>query len=249
MVGDSMKSIAAMRGNMVMRFALLFVCLAVCQAQQTSSSAPGVIAGVLSGDDGTVITGGNVMARRTSPSSERAWRTDWHTTSGDRGAFRFDGLPAGRYVFCARSPDSTWLNPCERGLPSPAVSLSNASPSANVAIVMKRGVPRRIRVDDAGQLLSRHEGKTPGAHLLLGVRSDAGIFHTASVVAQDPGGRDYSVTIPFDAKVNLVVASSFFRLTDGTGAAFAATGAAAVPVAVPSGHAPPMLRLAVSGHR
>jgi hypothetical protein len=114
---------------------------------------------------------------------------------------------------------------------------------------MKRGAAVSIRVDDPSGLLVQNEGKTPGAHLLLGVRSDAGIFHTASVIAQDPGGRDYSVTIPFDAKVNLVVASSFFRLADATGAPFAASGAAAVPVAVPSGQAPPTLRLAVSGHR
>jgi hypothetical protein len=56
-------------------------------------------------------------------------------------------------------------------------------------------------------------------------------------------------TIPFNAKVNVVVASSFFRLTDANGAAFAASGAAAVPLSVPSGQAPPTLRLVVSGRR
>jgi hypothetical protein len=114
---------------------------------------------------------------------------------------------------------------------------------------LKRGAAVSIRVDDPSGLLAQNEGKTPGAHLLLGVRSDVGIFHTGSVIAEDPAGREYSVTIPYDAKVNLVVASSFFRLTDTTAAPFAASGAASVPVAVPSGQVPPTLRLTVSGHR
>ena len=116
-------------------------------------------------------------------------------------------------------------------------------------MVMRKGVAVPIRVEDAGQLLSRHEGKTPGARLLVGIGSAGFVFRLVPVVSQDSAGRTYEVTIPFDAKVNVVVASSFFRLTDGTGAAFAASGAATVPVAVPSGQAPPTLRLAVSGRR
>ena len=116
-------------------------------------------------------------------------------------------------------------------------------------LVLKRGAVVLIRVDDLSAFLAQNEGKTPGAHLLLRVRSDALIFHPASAVVQDTGGRNYQVTVPFDTRVNLVVASSFFRLTDANGAAFAAAGAATVPVSVPSGQEPPTLRLAVIGHR
>ena len=55
------------------------------------------------------------------------------------------------------------------------------------------------------------------------------------------------MTIPFDASVNLVVATSFFRLTDTNGIAFAPSGAASVPIAVPAGQPQPTLRLVVSG--
>jgi hypothetical protein len=120
---------------------------------------------------------------------------------------------------------------------------------AAVPVFAQLPVKGGAKVDHPGGLLAQNEGKTPGAHLLLGVRSDALIFHPASVVAQDSAGRTYQITIPFDAKVNLVLASSFFRLTDGMGAALAASGSATIPVAVPSGQTPPTLRLVVSGRR
>ena len=44
-------------------------------------------------------------------------------------------------------------------------------------------------------------------------------------------------------------AEGFFRLVDGTGAPFAASGAATVLVAVASGQEPPSLRLGIGGRR
>jgi len=235
-----------MESGLVMVF---WVALAA-QAQQTGPAGRGQIFVTVKGEDGSILSGAGVFLRRTlAPGAPPRQRADWSATTSAAGAVTFDLLPNGQYTLCAQAASGSWLNPCEWGAARPTVVVSAAQRAVSTTLVLKRGAAVSIRVDDPTGLLAQNEGKTPGAHLLLGVRSDAGIFHTASVIAQDPGGRDYSVTIPFDAKVNLVVASSFFRLADATGAPFAASGAAAVPVAVPSGQAPPTLRLAVSGHR
>lgn len=235
-----------MRENTVMRFGLSLMCLAVCQAQRMRS-AGSVIEGILSGDDGTAITGGSVMARRASAPSVRAARTDWHATSGDRGLFRFEGLPDGQYALCAQVPSSTWINPCAWGLRPPVMTISVGRPAASVIVVLKRGVLVPVRVDDPGQRLSQHEGKTPGAHLLLGIDSDASVFQPASVASQDTAGRNYRIVIPFDLPVRLVVGSSFFQMSDAAGSPLPRTGSTGIPVTVSAGQSPGTIRLTVTG--
>jgi hypothetical protein len=43
-------------------------------------------------------------------------------------------------------------------------------------MIMKKGAAVPIRVEDPAKLLEQYEGKTPGAHLLLGVFSKARSF-------------------------------------------------------------------------
>jgi hypothetical protein len=127
--------------------------------------------------------------------------------------------------------------------------VSAAQRTVGTALVLKRGTAVSIRVEDPKGLLAEHEGKTPGARLLSGVRSDALIFHPAFVASRDARGRTYEVMTPFDAKVNLILASSFFRLTDEVGVDLAASGSASVPLIVPSGQTSPTLHMVISGRR
>ncbi len=230
--------------------AIVFWVAFAAQAQQAGPAGGAQISVTVNGEDGSILSGVGVFLRRTPPpGGPPRQRTDWSVTATASGVATFDHLPNGQYTLCAQMASGNWLNPCEWGVVRPAVVVSAPERTVSTTLVLKRGAAVSIRVDDPSGLLAQNEGKTPGAHLLLGVRSDALIFHPASVVAQDSAGRTYQVTIPFDAKINLVVASSFFRLTDGTGAPLAATGAGAIPVAVPSGQAPPRLHLVVSGRR
>jgi len=104
-----------------------------------------------------------------------------------------------------------------------------------------------VRVDDPDQRLAQHEGKTAGAHLLLGVGSDNFVFHPASIAAQDSMGRNYRILIPFGVPVKLVVNSSFFQLTDAVGLPLSRTSSTLIPVIVPSGQNPGTIRLIVTG--
>jgi hypothetical protein len=104
----------------------------------------------------------------------------------------------------------------------------------------------RICVHDLGNLLSHSEGKTPGAHLLLGADNDAFASCPARVVSQDTNGRSHEVVIPFDSRVKLVLYSSFFRLSDAAGAPLPRS-AVSIPVTVRPGQAPPTIALRVIG--
>ncbi len=229
---------------------LAFSVVLGAQAQPAGPAGHGQFSVIVQGEDGSLLSGVGVFLQRALPlGAPPKQRTNWGTTSSAAGVATFDLLPNGQYTLCAQAASGNWLNPCEWGAARPSVVVSATQRTAGTTLVLKRGAAVSVRVDDPSGLLAQNEGKTPGAHLLLGVRNDVGIFRAASVIAENPAGKEYSVTIPYDAKVNLVVASSFFRLADATGVPFAVSGAAAVPVAVPSGQAPPTLRLAVSGRR
>lgn len=225
-----------------------FVLACACGAQQARVGPGGVITGALRGDDGTPIVGANVtlyLLEPFPPGHVRA--TQWVLASGAGGSFRFDVPYYAQYRLCAQAPNTAWLNPCEWGLQPPATLLSAAVRSQTVTVVMRKGAAVPIRVDDAGRLLAHNEGKTPGAHLLLGVSSEAHVFHQARVVSEDATGRNYQITVPFDVSVNLIINSAFFKLSDAAGQPLARTGSAMVPVTVRSGQQPAVVRLTVAG--
>ena len=206
---------------------------------------------VVKGDDGSVVGDARVLLRSTTPPGARQRllkQESWRATTSAEGAATFNFLPPGPLTVCV-SGRSPWLNPCDWGSERPSVSVSGAAKEVTANIILKRGAPIIIEVEDSGGLISQYQGKTPGAHLLLGVRNDAGMFTTASLVSDSSRIHLYSIVIPFDTRVNLVVASPFFRLTDSSGAEFAATGATSVPLFVQSGRAPAAIRIGISGRK
>jgi hypothetical protein len=207
-----------------------------------------VVTGTLQGYDGTLIAGASVTLSRMPPYPEGTfWKKDWFVTSGTAGTFLFDGIYPGTYRLCAQAPAGVWLNPCQWGPQPSTVFLSSAQQSLSATIVLKKGVAVPIHVNDPGQWLAQNEGKTPGAHLLLGVANDAFVFEPAAITSQNSTGRNYSVVIPFATSVNLIVSSSFFQLSDATGTPLPRTGSTAIPITVSNGQQPTTLTLTVTG--
>jgi hypothetical protein len=226
---------------------LSLICVIPCLAQQPRLNFSGVIAGSLTGGDGTKIVGGYVSLQRLPPYPQRVRQTNWTAVTAAGGTFRFEGLNDGSYQLCAQVPKSTWLNPCEWGPQPPVVTMSAAQAFAVVTLVMKEGAVVPIRLEDPAQLLAQHEGRAPGAHLLVGVANDARWFRPALVTSRDAGGKNYQVLVPFNSTVNIVVYSAFFQLADAGGLPLPRTRAAAIPVSVPAGQQPTPVRLRVTG--
>jgi hypothetical protein len=177
-----------------MRKLLLFLafclpCLSQTPLASQTTAPSGTIDGVLQGDDESLLSYGSVSLLLLPPYQEsRSLKNQWTTSTSAFGEFQCTGLQEGTYQLCHQAGSSTWLSSCEWAKPS-VVTLSSALPNANVTTVLKKGVALPIRVSDPGQFLSQNEGKTPGAHLLLGVANAALGFRQASIVSQDSGGR------------------------------------------------------------
>ena len=90
-----------------------------------------------------------------------------------------------------------------------------------------------VRVNDPGQLLSAHEGRTPGAQLLIGISDKDRAFYRASVSARDTAGRSYRLLVPVDRQHKLTVDSNYFHMVDSNNVPLPAL-AAAIPVFLPS---------------
>ncbi len=204
------------------------------------------IVGTVRGSDGMLISGARVSLSQTQPyPAARHQRTEWTTTTTATGAFQFPAVASGPYVLCAEA--ANWLNPCEWGNTPVKVVVGAYEKPGAVMIVLRPAATLYIRVEDSGQLLDQHEGKTSGAHLLIGVTSDAFVFHPAVVASSDTAGRNYQVRIPYDAGVKLVLSSSFFSVADGAGAALPQQGSTSVPVTVGTGQPPAAVKFHVTG--
>jgi hypothetical protein len=218
-------------------------------AQQPTTPGDGVVSGNISGDDGSAVEGAYVtlhLWHKPSQSVRQRFESQWGLYSGSGGSFRFTGLPSGMYRLCAQAPGTEWLDPCEWGLPIPSVALTNAGRSRILTVVLKKGVEVPIRIDDPRQLLPQHEGRTTGAHLLVGVSTPASTFRPAVLTSREGTGRNLKVVIPYDRPVHVAISSSFFKLADSNGTQFPKPGIA-IPVRVPAGERAAPVRVAVTG--
>ena len=141
-----------------------------------------------------------------------------------------------------------WRGWATVGFRSWTKSFANTQANPSVTIRLKKRVALTVRIDDAGQLLNQHLGKTPGADLLIGISRPGQPFRPTIPVSQDATGRDNQFVIPFDTAVRMVVASSFFRLADAKGAAFAGVSTA-IPITVPAGQQPQPIHVTVIGRQ
>ena len=249
MVGYPMiKKYSSFWRRMLAKSVILFVFAQVVCAQQIPQTSVGAISGTLQGEDGSPIIGASVTLLRLPPYPKGRWpRIEWTTKSAGGGAFSFTAIDSGRYRLCAQAPSTTWLNPCEWGLNAEVVALSQTQRSIKISMIMKKGTAVPIRIDDPGQLLSLHEGKTPDAHLLLGVSNDTFGFRIASIISSDAGGRNHQVIIPFDKSVNIVANSLFFKLADSGGRLLNSNASSVTQVNVPAGKKADILRFVVTG--
>jgi hypothetical protein len=180
-----------------------------------------------------------------TPSKPPAFRGA-STTAAPDGTFSFNNLEAGTYLLCAQLPKGALINPCQwTKAPPPQVALVSATATSSITLTMRPGYRLPIRVDDPQGLLTTHEGKTPGAHLLIGIHGGY-IFEVADIDSTDPAGRNVSVLVPFDAPVNVAVQSRFFKLQDASGNSINKTGA--MPITASSAAPTAKLNIKIAGN-
>jgi hypothetical protein len=94
-------------------------------------------------------------------------------------------------------------------------------------------------IDDSGALAAHQgKGKTPGAHVLIGVWAPGGPFHPMRLRNNKGATWNYDLVVPFDVQLNLTVSSAAFDLTDEKGAKVTNAGGASVPIQIATGTTP-----------
>lgn len=167
------------------------------------------------------------------------------TVTDANGSFSIRNLAAATYLVCVAVKGGAYLNPCHWSA-SPftfTVAAGQAIHGAVVRIDPAQQVTVSIS-DPTGAFAS--EGKTPGAHLVLGARAPSGALLPPLLAASSASGRTYNLTIPFDSPTDVVIAPGAFALEDDSGKPVP-KGGKAVKVTAASGGAPPGLAFVLKG--
>jgi hypothetical protein len=221
---------------------ILVAASSVCASAQT---AQGTISGIVYGPDGKALGGTSVWANLVSAPPRPVDRSaagseipPTAVTAGD-GSFKLLQVPVGDYALCANHTGVPALNPCVWGGALP-VHIASGVSSSGQAIRMAAGAPLQVHLDDPGGLLAANlgqapgvvspivaatsltpsiggnQGQTPGASLMVGVATQHG-FLPLVLTGSSAISRDYQLLVPFNITNNLLISTSYLKVTNAAG--------------------------------
>lgn len=143
------------------------------------------------------------------------------------------GLPPGDYQACIFAGQLGVLDPCTwSGVAKFSVAAGQKATFPTVRLT--RGGVLQVRLLDPAGLLPKSESFMNPA-MIVGVDSPTrGFIGMKGGEKSVPGGKQYTMTVPFDTPLKLWLFSRTLRFTDESGAAVDYRGAS-IPFSVPSG--------------
>lgn len=205
------------------------IIVAVASLAALAQSPPGIIQGVVVGDDGKPISGARVYAAVKSTSQRIKAPPTLATRAGNTvnaapdGTFTIPNLQPGSYILCAQTVVSGWLDPCQWAAVVPIVNLASGQSLSSQKVVMAKGAVIQIRINDPSKLLATTPGAIAHDVEVLALASNKAYYH-ARIASTDAAGRNHELTVPFEASQTLIVRSQQFALADARGAAMPASG-------------------------
>ena len=222
-----------------------FLLLGCIPATAQTGSISGIVFGPDSKPLGGTIVWANLVSTPPKPGTANSSIPILKTVAAGDGSYTLSQVPAGDYVLCAKNSSVDALNPCAWG-GAVRVQIANGNLSVSgQAIRMAPGVTLQVHLDDPSGHLATHEGKTPGANMIVGVATAQG-FHPLPITASSGNGRDYKLLVPFDVTNNVSVSTRFFKLNDEGGTPLSATGPT-IPVRFSAGTPAKVVNLRVVG--
>lgn len=197
---------------MKQRMIILVFGIAMMAASGWSQTTTGSIAGVLLDNQGKAYEGARVSATLMADQPERYTPWQGYAVTGKDGAYDIPGAPVGRHEICIWAPVGDWVNICLWGKAA-AIATVAAGGKTTSNLALTPGKEVRLRLDDPEGYLERHDGKTVGAIVDVGIYTDNRMILTAEPAGQQKkGAKSYRILVPADAKWRVRAGSPFFRL-------------------------------------
>ena len=227
---------------------LLILYLFASALPAVAQQGTGSISGVVQAPGGTAVAGAVLSYGQLAPPRPNAPAAMIApvalVVSAFNGSFSIQNLNAGMYLVCVSVKNGAYLDPCHWSSSAPTFTLTAGMAISKAVITLAKGQHVQVTVNDPQQYFA-NEGSTPGAHLLLGVRAVSGAFQSAVLASSGASGRNYTVTIPFDAPTSFFIYPGDYQLIDST-AAVGQTGGA-YQVTAPSSASAPIISFTVTG--
>jgi hypothetical protein len=188
----------------------------------------GQLTGTITAQDGTPVAGAFVVA-----AGGAAPGNNQNVRSGSDGSFAFSSLPAGSYQICVQVPNGSLLDPCQWSAAPPSGTVTAGQTVSLGTIQVATGQRLYVKLlDDKGALgANEGRGKTPGAHVLIGVWS-GGTFHPMRLRSKGAGTWSHDLVVPFNTPLMLTITSTAFALADANGNSVNAATGASLPIQV-----------------
>jgi hypothetical protein len=141
------------------------------------------------------------------------------TSTPPDGTYLFNNLKPGIYVVCAQ-PKLTAEALVDSCLWQDNSSLKVAlapGQARNATVPVQHGYLLKIRVNDPHGLLPPTAGPISGNALSVYISGPSKLIQIVPITAQDKGGRDHTIVIPYDTPYKIVVHSTSVALKDGNG--------------------------------
>jgi hypothetical protein len=158
------------------------------------------IKGLIQTEDGTAVTGANVLVIRTTVPPF----TSTLVTAQD-GSFAAQGLPAGTYRICPDLPGPLYLSPCIWFDPNAIVTVQDGQEVDGVSITLHQGSIITVVVRDPSALMQVKRTKDdPPQFLFVAVKGPKKIPYPLVGGTQNGTNTTYQLVVPIDTPLKLI---------------------------------------------
>lgn len=129
------------------------------------------------------------------------------------GRFQMVGVPVGKYELCVQALNTDYVDMCRWGrVAANPVVVSGQTATANLTLT--RGKEFTVEVEDKEGLFERHEGRSPGGFLAIGVFTPQREFVDAQISQDNKVKRVYRAVVPVGQRFQVRVVSPLFDVVN-----------------------------------
>jgi hypothetical protein len=195
---------------------LIFLAALFCALPANSQTRTARIAGQIRDERLRPIFGARIDVSLVPAPGEKVKPFLAAALSRADGTFQID-VPPGTFSVCAALSSHDLLDTCAWEVPLRPVLIAGQTLRLK-PIMLKRGYPVTVRIDDAGAVLANSKGPAAAHQVLVGVALPNGGY-LPSTVSKTPTGRVHQVFVPRDKAVSLFLFPKGVDVVDGVGTA------------------------------